>query len=259
MHRITDRSPSRGLALQLLLATIAMLLFVVISHVTHSHAGALSAAAPLMLGDIRQFGKRYQTLASLVKPQDANLPESIPFVLFDTQQYPQAGAASLTFFNNATAANASDPTLSNFANGQLDDGYYFEIHRMHMMIAAIPNLNVTAVITGAASDVEILHKTARGIFGLRIKGKTYGDYPLAYYGRPGGPVPIYSSFGTGTAANNAITAGETESNGGFPVLGNIIIQPTNVVKGIMTFNSTAISAATNITVALMGVLHRPLA
>lgn len=220
-------------------------------------SGYSLAAAPLLLGDIKSLGKSYQTLLSLAKPAASDQPESMPWVLYDRQQYAVGGSAQLTFFRSATQANASDPTLSNFATGQLDAGYFFEIHRMHAVIDAMPNTNATTAITGAANDVEILHKTARGVVSWTYKGKPYGPVPLAYFGRPGGPVPIYGNYGSGTAANNVVSAGETENNGGFPVVGNLILAPATQFSLTMSFNATAISAATNIMVALMGVLHRP--
>jgi hypothetical protein len=219
--------------------------------------GVMIAAAPLLLGPIAQLGKSYQNLLALTRPADSSQPESIPHVLYDTQPYAAAGSAALTFFRSATAANAADPTLSNFATGQLDAGYYFEIHRMHVFIHALANFGAAAAITGAANDVEILHKTARGTVGWVYKGKPYGPVPLTYFGRPGGPVPIFAAFGAGTAANNVVSAGETENNGGFPVLGNLILAPATQFTATIQFNATAISALTNITLSLMGVLHRP--
>jgi hypothetical protein len=226
----------------------------------HTDGAIALAGVPLMLNAIpRTFGRTYEQLKLLMKPVDADEPEAVPWVLYDTQQYAQAGSAKLTFFNSATVANASDPTLSNFATGVLEGGYYFEAHRVHVIIHSMPNTNATVAITGGANDVEILHKTARGILSFKMKSKQYGPLPLAYCGRPGGPVPIYSSYGTGTAANNVITAGETAENGGFPYLGSILIPPVTNFVGTMDFNSTAISAATYITVGLMGILHRPVA
>jgi hypothetical protein len=213
-------------------------------------------APPLILTAWKNFGKAYAVLRDSAQPANADQPEAIPHVLFDTQQYAQAGQATLQFFQS-TAANLADPTLSNFANGTLEARNFFEIHRVFMIIHSLPNTNATVAITGAASDVEIIHKTARGILTFTMAGKPYLGLPLAFFGRPGGPVPIYSSYGTGTAANNVITAGETENNGGFPLLGGLVIPPVQQFKAAMQFNSTAISAATNITLAMMGVLHRP--
>jgi hypothetical protein len=223
------------------------------------HAGGLAfAAAPLLLGDIKQFGKTYAMLREITRPNQADQPESQPWVLFDTQPYAAAGSASLTFFKSATAANASDPTLSNFATGQLDAGYFFEMHRLFVYIHAVPAAVATVAITGPAQDVQILHKTARGNLSWNYKGRPYGGFPLAFFGRPGGPMSTYAPYGTGTVANNIVSTGETENNGGFPVQGNLIIAPATQFTSTMTFISTAISAQTNITIAMMGVLHRPL-
>jgi len=240
--------------------TIALLAaFTALQHrfLPHTHGLSMATAAPLLLGPIRSFSKQYAMLRDLVTPT-SGAPESIPHVLFDTQTYAQAGSASLQFFQSATSANASDPTLTNFFAGQLQAKQYFEIHRIFTIINAVPNTNATVAITGAAQDVELLHKTARGALSWNYNGRPYGPYPLSFFGRPGGPVPFYAAYGTGTAANNVITTGETEANGGYPVLGNLIIAPATNFSLTMTFNSTAISAATNIVVAMLGVLHRPI-
>jgi hypothetical protein len=238
-----------------LLAVVAIACAVssLLSH--HAGAGMLVAAAPLTLTDIRSFAKLYGTLRDLVVPASADQPESTPWVLFDTQQYPQAGIGALQFFQS-TAANLTDGTLSNFANGQLEKNSYFEMHRAFAIIHAVPNANATVAITGAANDVELLHKTARAQVAWRVANKDYGPFPLFFFGRPGGPVPSFAAYGTGTAANNAITSGQTENNGGFPILGNQIIAEQTQFKASMVFNPTAISAATYITLAYLGVLHR---
>lgn len=243
---------------QLCIVTLLFAAVMLLSHVA-PHAHVATAAAPLLLGPLKGFGKSYDLLASLVKPLDASQPESIPWVFYDTQPYAAAGQAlPLTFFGNATAANAGDPTLSNFATGQLETGYYFEIHRVHTIIDAIPANVASNAVTGPMNDVEIIHKTARANLTFSLKGKSYGPTKLAYFGRPGGPMPFFSIF---AAAASMTSVGETESNGGFPLLGNIIIPPTTQFKAVMAFQPTLvpISALTNITVAMLGVLHRPVA
>jgi hypothetical protein len=105
--------------------------------------------------------------------------------------------------------------------------------------------------------VEILHKTARGILNASLKGKPYFGFPLSFFGRPGGPVPAINGFGT-AAAGQTISTGETAENGGFPVLGNIILPPAiQFTSNLQFVPLSAISANTNITIAYMGVLHRP--
>jgi hypothetical protein len=227
-----------------------------LAHVAHVHGAVMTAAAPLLLNDYKPFGRTYDVLQSLIKPADANQPESIPDTLYDSQPYLAAGSSTLNFFTGATAANLGDPTLSNFPTGQLQAGYYFEVHRVFVIIDSMPANAASNAVTGPANDVEILHKTARGNLQFKMKGKTYGPHKLAFFGRPGGPVPFYTIF---AAAASTTSFGETENNGGFPYLGNIIIPPITSFQGIMTFNSTAISVQTLITVALMGITHRPIA
>lgn len=211
---------------------------------------------PLLLNDVRNFSKDYQTLRDLGKPVSPDQPISDPWVMYDTQLYPQAGTASLSFFKS-TAANMNDTSLSNFPTGLLPVGEFFEIHRVFVFIHAIPNLNITAVITGAANDVEIMHKTARGNLRWAFAGREYGPFPLWFFGRAGGPTGQFESFGTGTAANNIVTQGHTDNNGGFPVLGSQIVPEQQSLSARMDFVATAISAATNITLALLGIYHRP--
>jgi hypothetical protein len=219
------------------------------------HADALMAGAPLLLSQIRSFGKTYQWLREAIQPVSADQPESFPDVLFDTQTYAQAGSALLTFFNS-TAANLADATLSNFPTGQLPKGEFFEVHRIFTMIHSVPAAVATVAVTGPANDVEILHKTARGNLSWSMSNKPYGAIPLFFFGRPGGPNVGYSAYGTGTAANNSISFAQTAENGGFPVLGNQIIPEQQQFLARLAFSPTAISAATNIVVALLGVHHR---
>lgn len=227
----------------------------------HVDAATLAAGVPLLLGPKQNFARTYETLGQMLQA-DANQPESQPWVLFDTQTYLQAGPSDgfVNYFNNNAAASNTDPTLSNFPTGKLDADYYFEIHRVHTFIHAMPNTNATTAVTGAANDVEIMHKTARGIVNGSFRGKNYLGYNLSYFGRPGGPVPTYAGYGSGTAANNTISAGETAANGGFPVLGNVVLSPANQWKGNLQFvPATAISTDTKIMYGMMGVLHRPVA
>lgn len=255
------RTLSRSAGVFRMLFTCALLFgaMAILAHLPHVHGAAAMAAAPLMLGPIRGFGKTYDVLKQLMKPADANQPESVPSTLYDSQPYPAAGsAAPITFFNSATQANLGDPTLSNFPTGQLEGGYYFEVHRAFIIIDSVPANTASNAVAGPANDVELLHKTARTNLKFTMKGKDYGPHKMAFFGRPGGPVPTFAIF---AAAASSTQTGNTENNGGFPFLGNIVIPPVTQFKAIMSFQPTLvpISVLTLITVAIMGVLHRPLA
>lgn len=257
MFTSLTRAWQRMPVLQFVVAALVMIAATAVQqHYFPADAGAIALAGTgLIVGPIRQFGKSYQLVRELARPQSANQPESIPHVFFDHQQYAQAGSATLSFFNG-TAANATNPLLSNFANGTLQAGNYFEVHRIFVTIDSMPAAVATAAVTGPAQDVEILHKTAQGILSWNYKTKPYGGYRLGFFGRPGGPLPDYRPYGSGAVANNVISSGQTETNGGFPVLGNLILAPSQQFTATMAFSSTAISAATYIGVHLMGIWHR---
>jgi hypothetical protein len=198
--------------------------------------------------------RSYDQLERQSRPASADQPESFNAVLYDTQQYAAGGSSRLTFFSS-TAASLSDLTLSNFADGRLGPGEYFEVHRIFTYIMAIPSVG-TGAVASSANDIEILHKTARGTFLLEMKGKRFLPVPLSYAGAAGGG----EHFVIGTLTAPAHIAYPNQSkNGGFPVLGSVVLAPLTKVTGFLDFNSTAVSAAVNVRLELAGTLHRNLA
>lgn len=214
-----------------------------------------------MILSLHYVAKTYAQLAQLTSPRSGAQPESLPWVMFDTQQYPQAGAARLTYYAS-TAASLNDPTLSNFATGTLEKDQYFEIQRVFLSFLAPLSITTTAAVTGSANDVDLLHKSARGQLTLSLLGKPIGPFPADFFGRPGGIQFQATSEGTETApGRNIIQSAETVMNGGFPMVGASILQPTTPVRWFFDFNATvvAISAAMNIRHAMLGVFHRRVA
>lgn len=198
--------------------------------------------------------KNYDTLKSLVVPASAKQPECLPWVMYDTIQYAAAGQARLAYF---TGTNPADLTMSNLPDGKLETLQYFEIHRVFTLILTLLSITTTAVVTGAANDVIILHSTGRGIWTFSMTNKIWGPFPLEFFGRPGGPAVFIAMEGTETApARNFLQFGTQNENGGFPGLGAMIVPPVTQFKTFLDFNSTAIAAAVNIRQSLMGVLHR---
>lgn len=209
-----------------------------------------------MILTLRYAPKAYATLVGLSRPQRADQPEALPWVMYDTAAYPNTGVASLTLYSS-TAASLSDPTLSNFPTGTLETFQFFEFHREFLSILAALSLTTTAAVTGAANDVDILHKAARGIRTITIGQKSYGPFPIDYFGRPGGASFAGTSEGTETApARNIIQAGETVMNGGFPHGGSYVLAPQTKMTVTLSFNSTAISTTTNLRHSIMGIFHR---
>jgi hypothetical protein len=209
-----------------------------------------------MLLTLRYAPKAYATLVALSRPQRADQPEALPWVMYDTIAYAAAGSTSLVLYSS-TAASLTDPTLSNFPTGTLETFQFFEYHREFLSILAALSLTTTAAVTGAANDVDILHKAARGVRTIAIGQKSYGPFPIDYFGRPGGASFAGTSEGTETApARNIIQAGETVMNGGFPHLGSYVLAPQTKMTVTLTFNSTAISAQTNLRHSILGIFHR---
>jgi hypothetical protein len=209
-----------------------------------------------MLLTLRYAPKAYATLQALSRPQRADQPEALPWVMFDTAQYASGGSARLTLYSS-TAASLTDPTLSNLATGLLEIGQFFEFHREFLSFLAPLSLTTTAAVTGSANDIDILHKAARGTRTLTIGQKTQGPFPIDFFGRPGGSTFAGTSEGTETApARNILQAGETVMNGGFPHGGAFVVPPQQKFTIFLDFNSTAISASMNIRHSILGIFHR---
>lgn len=212
-----------------------------------------------MILSLNYAAKTYQSLRSLTQPKSGQQPESLPWVMYDTQAYAAAGSARLTYYGS-TAASLADLTLSNFPTGTLEQDQFFEIQRVFLSFLAPLSITTTAAVTGAANDVDLLHKSARGILTLQLLGKPIGPFPIDFFGRPGGITFQATSEGTETApARNILQSAETVMNGGFPMVGASVLQPTTPAKWFADFNSTAISAQMNIRHAMLGVFHRRVA
>ena len=209
-----------------------------------------------MLLLLKYAPKAYQTLVSLSRPQRADQPEALPWVFFDTTTYLAAGSTRLTLYSG-TAASLTDTTLSNLPNGTLETYQFFELHREFLSFLAALSITTTAAVTGAANDIDILHKAARGVRTVQIAQKLYGPFPVDFFGRPGGVQFAGTSEGTETApARNIVQSGETVMNGGFPHVGSIVLGPQTKMTVLLDFNSTAISGDMKIRHSILGIFHR---
>lgn len=200
--------------------------------------------------------RTYQELSRLIRPANADQPECLPWVIYDTQAYAAAGSTTLSFY---TAAQA-DLTLSNIGVGQLDALSYYELHRAFVSILAPLSVTSAGTAAGAANDVAILHFTARGTVTFTMLQKTWGPFPLDFFGRPGGPDAVIAAHGTQAAGTSFQTQlGTTVMNGGFTGYGAIVIAPTTTFRVKIDFVSTAISTQTNIRHSMLGTMHRRVA
>lgn len=205
----------------------------------------------LQLPHASKMGKTFTRLAQQVTPPTGDTPEFVPAFFYDTQQYPQAGTASLTFFSNV----GSTRQASNMdAAGVFPQPQYFEVHKLFVDILSAPTYDTTASNVGAINDLSQIVHAGQAIAQISIAQKAYPEIPLTACGRSGGPQGVV----TGTlAAGGKLQAGWSEFTGGFPFNGALIIPPlTKFGVNITLSAAQAISANANIRVGMLGVLYR---
>jgi len=186
----------------------------------------------------------YDFLQQRASPQSLNAPEALPWVLYDTVNYPIAGAAHLDAFRNVNA----DPTLSNMdVAGSLPAGVYFDVQRIFI------TPQVAATVVTSAADLAILYNIARGTFTFTVNAKPIGPFPLRFAGDAG--QPSFAGIGATAAASVSGFVGGAQ-NGGFPVNGAIRLTPAQKFGVGLDFASTGVTAIIPLQVALLGILYR---
>lgn len=240
----------------LLVAVVAVATVPELQHVLHLgaalHAGVALASVPLVIPmDIRS--QSYASLQAETKPVDTNLPEALPDVLYDTQQYPQAGTAQLQFF----AAVNADKSLSNMEQaGTLPAPQFFKVFRIFVELLGAPTATIADTAAGVINDAEIIAKVARARLTYVSKNKSLGPIPITYFGTPGGNEGIIGS-GRAGAAGAVVQALTGNLNGGFPVNGAITLRSQSSFSIVMDcVPAQAISVATQIRVSLLGIRFR---
>lgn len=179
-------------------------------------------------------------------------PEVVPYVFYDTQQYPAAGlAGGLNYFANVNA----DSTLSNMQTaGSLPNPQWFKVFKVFVDILGVPTAAGLADARGPVNDIELITKSARATLTFTMANKTYGPWPLTFFGSSGG---LQNPVAVTLAAGAIYTAGSLRDNGGFPINGSVIIPPqVNFGWTLNGVNTIAISAATQIRVSMAGLLAR---
>jgi len=192
-----------------------------------------------------------QELYRASNPGSQTGPEALPWCLYDTQTFPAAGIARLRFFNQTNA----DRTLTNMeTGGQLSDPQFFEIWNL-MMDFQLAGPTINAAAAGQANDLDLLLKTQRATFTLNISNKNYGPFPATLLHATGGGVG--NVFGTTAAAGSIQYVNNGVQDGGWSWGGAVIIPPkVGWFIDLEFAGIQAISAETNIRIALNGVLHR---
>lgn len=199
-------------------------------------------------------------LRELTRPNPGGM-EAFKHVLYDTQDYPAAGAAGLNFY----AAGQADRTRSNIPqSGQLEADNYFIVERLFLNFLADLTLTATISEAGVMRDIHRVMNVARGVGSWRQDGKTHLTVPLSMIGQAGGILGqpnLAAAPAAGAAA--IIQAPIVERNGGFPIDGGIIVRPETGFAFAVDFAAAfggalvAIAAALPIQVQAYGTYFRP--
>jgi hypothetical protein len=197
-----------------------------------------------------------EELDLMANPQAANVPECVPYQLYDTQNIANAATGPFTFF---TALN-NDKTLSNVESaGSFPDPQYFIVHYIAADFLQVPTATTLANEPNQAlANVENILKTCRATITLSISNKAYGPFSLTMCHSTGGAT--FSGYGYGTAANGTSSGAVNNGipgSGGFPVGGAIVIPPkVNYSVTVNLSTAATVSATVPVRVSLLGVLYR---
>lgn len=174
------------------------------------------------------------------------------YQLFDTVAITTAVQAVPNLFVTVQA----DPTLGNIpSQGQLPDGWFFDVDRVFVDFLTIPAL-VVATVVGPATDLANIQDTCRATFEFKYNDKSYGVRTLRSL-PPSGGVQAFSS-GTYVATNGREYAWTGPMGARAPYLNGLRIQPKTKFLGVVslavapTLNQTPL----NVCVSLMGRLYR---
>src|SRR5882672_5113481 len=188
-------------------------------------------------------------------PVNADEPEAIPFVLFDSLTYLAAGTTvSQKFFQQ----NQGDPTISNVNGGSLPEGESLRIARMGYDILAVPAAVAghSALAEGPIYAISRILKTARGVFSLKLSQKDYGPIPLTFSHASGGETGF--GWGTFTAEASLAFGNNGTFDGGFPTDNSLYIKSKTQFSVTTQFASggTTITVDTLTRFWLAGTLYR---
>ncbi len=203
----------------------------------------------------------YAQLKSMSRPQNVNMPEGLPWVLFDTQTFTSGTTTSLTFF----ATLQSNKSIGNLdVAGQLAADEYFMIKSIGLDIFSQPTVTAAgSAPVGSLTDIyEILFGDIgqtdgndAGRFTFSMLSKTIGPFPLSFLHASGGPTG--NGWGTETTATTSQYGNNGIFDGGFP-FGNLVIPPSTSFSVILEWGGTVTLVASHaLRVWMSGVKYRP--
>lgn len=177
------------------------------------------------------------------------------YVFFDTEPITNAQQAVNNFFVLANAPG--DQTITNMpAQGQLPDGWVFDVQRVYATFLVLPFAIAAAGVTGAAGDLANVLNTCRATVEFTYNSKSYGVRPLRSL-PPDGQVQAFSEA-TNAATNGREVAWVAPVGGIAPYLAGLRIQPKTQFKLAVTLAvaPTITTSPLNLYIGLCGRLYR---
>ena len=203
----------------------------------------------------------YQQLDAMSRPGNAEQPEALPWILFDTQTFVSGTTTRLEFFTTLQ----TNKSLGNLdLAGSLTRGEFFMIHSIGLDILVPPLLSATATPEiGAISEVyELLFGDAAtggdsGRFSFNMLSKNIGPFPLSFLHASGGPTGFGWAGDTATGQEAASYANNGIFDGGFP-FGKLVIAPNTQFSLVLEWGGAVTLVADRaLRVWMNGVKYRP--
>lgn len=195
-----------------------------------------------------------QEIINAARPQNADQPEAIPVVLYDTLQYPTtAPGTALTFFQQVAQ---QDETITNVQGGTLPAGYNFKIQAFNLDLLMEPSFTGN-VVAGSLTDIARFLKTNRATVQFFLNNKSYYQMPATFVHASGGETGFVAASYTAPQGyqfgNNGIFDGGFETDGALWILDK---QPFKVVLSFGA-GAVALSQNVNVKISMRGTLYRP--
>jgi hypothetical protein len=209
---------------------------------------------------LRTVAKTFDQLKQQVTPSNAQEPEVVPTVFYDTQLYTSATTTLLSFFNGGN----SDASLTNLPQGgTLPQPQFFEIHRIFCEFLGRPTVSGVAATVpqaGLIDDINQLLLSGRGYTIFSLSSKAFPAMPLTFLGAPGGVDGATSSILSGTTAaavSQKYEYGHNAANGGFPVNGQWTIPPAQSFSATIAWPAAlTLTGNVYVRISMMGNLYR---
>ena len=200
----------------------------------------------------RVVGVDYPTLFGAANVTDASKPETLPWILYDQQDFATSWT-SVDFFG----ASRSDVTLGNIGQGNTIAGeQYFVIYAItadFQMGASSANNSSAAT---QLDDARIIMETARATLSLTLADKLVFRIPLAACHAIGGyQAWVAGSNFSGSGIFNSVQ--NYGSDGAWWCDGAIILPPKQTFNFNVRGVAATLTATRAIRLALHGVLYRP--